>query len=57
MILAVLVTFIICWTPQQATLLWDVYRDPDKPVSLETRGKGIRTGRFVRHDGPHFKAR
>ncbi|XP_064603241.1 QRFP-like peptide receptor [Liolophura sinensis] len=31
MILVVLITFIICWTPQQATLLWDVYRDPDIP--------------------------
>ncbi|XP_048248838.1 orexin receptor type 2-like [Haliotis rufescens] len=32
MILTLFVVFFICWTPQQTTLLWDVYRDRHKKV-------------------------
>ncbi|XP_046578769.1 cholecystokinin receptor type A-like [Haliotis rubra] len=30
MTLTLLVVFFICWTPQQTTLLWDIYRDRHK---------------------------
>ncbi|XP_053381447.1 neuropeptide FF receptor 2-like [Mercenaria mercenaria] len=32
MLIAVLTTFIICWTPQQVFILWDIFRTEDEPI-------------------------
>ncbi|XP_060578178.1 neuropeptide FF receptor 2-like isoform X2 [Ruditapes philippinarum] len=32
MLVAVLAVFIICWTPQQSFLLWDIYRDKSEKL-------------------------
>ena len=38
MLVAVLVVFVLCWTPQQAMLLWDTFSVPEK-VGTVTNGQ------------------